>query len=85
MDVTLFVRVPNATEYDKLGAKDFSVLPRVDEYISAEWKNEKKFFQVVAIHHATEKQEEINLYAVRTEPPWEIRKSRAIGFGPSGK
>jgi hypothetical protein len=85
MDATVFVRVPNSTEYNKLGAKTFSVLPRVDEYVSAEWQREKRFFQVVAIHHATDKEGLIELYAVQSEPPWEIRKSRAIGFGPSGK
>ena len=84
MDVSVFVREPNSTEYTKAGGRKFSVLPRVDEYMSIDWEGGRKYFQVIAIHHATEDQS-IELYAVRSEPPWEIRKSRAIGFGPSGK
>ena len=85
MDATVFVRIPNSTDYEKLGPKPFAALPRADEYISAEWQGEKKFFQVAAIHHATDKQGVIEVYAVQTDPPWQIRRSRAIGFGPSGK
>ena len=84
MDVSVFVREPNSTEYAKAGARKFSVLPRVDEYISMDWDGEKKYFQIIAIHHASE-DGNIDLYAVRSEPPWEIKRSRAIGFGPSGK
>lgn len=84
MDVSLFVREPNSAEYTNAGGRKFSVLPRVDEYISMEWDREKRYFQVIAIHHASG-DGNIELYAVRSEPPWEIKKSRAIGFGPSGK
>ena len=84
MDVSVFVREPNSGEYAKAGTRTFSVLPRVDEYISIDWEGEKKYFQVIAIHHASE-DESIELYTVRSEPAWEIKKGRAIGFGPSGK
>jgi hypothetical protein len=84
MDISVFVREPNATDYANAGTRKFSALPRVDEYISIDWEGEKKYFQVIAIHHASE-DGSTELYAVRSEPPWQIRKSRAIGFGPSGK
>lgn len=80
MEVSVFVRQPNSTEYTKLGKKEFSVLPRVDEYISAKWEGSAKYFQVVALHHVADGKE-IELYAVQSDPPWEIRKSRTIGFG----
>jgi len=82
MDASVFVRMANLTEYNKLGSKKFSVLPREDEFISAQSEGEKKYFQVVAVHHATDQEEGIEIYAVQTEPPWLLKKSRAIGFGP---
>ena len=85
MEVSLFVREPNSVEYAKAGSLEFSVLPRIDEYVSVEWEGDKKYFQVLAVHHATLEDGSIELYAVRSEPPWAIRKGRTIGFGPSGK
>ena len=78
MEVSIFVRQPNATEYSKLGKKEFDVIPRTDEYISAEWEGEKRYFQVIAIHHS---EDTIELYALQSDPPWNVKKSRAIGFG----
>ncbi len=80
MEVTLFVRQPNATDYSKLGKKEFAIVPRTDEYVSAEWEGSKKHFQVMAIHH-TEDGETIELYAIQSDPPWEVKKGRTIGFG----
>lgn len=80
MEVSVFVRQPNSTEYSKLGKKEFAVIPRSDEYFSAEWEGGKKYFQVLAIHHNIEGKG-IELYALQSDPPWEVRKSRAIGFG----
>lgn len=80
MEVSVFVRHPNSLEYNKLGKKEFTVIPRSDEYISAEWEGERKYFQVLSIHHNVEGKA-IELYALLSDPPWEVRKSRAIGFG----
>jgi len=80
MQVTIFVRLPNTAEYSKLGKKEFTVIPRADEYFSAEWEGSKKYFQVMAIHHSDDG-ETIELYAIQSDPPWEVKKSRAIGFG----
>ena len=83
--VSIFIREPNSIEYVKAGARKFSVLPRQDEYISLDSGGDKKYFQVIAVHHATLEDESIQLYAVRSEPPWEVKTGRRIGFGPSGK
>ena len=80
MNASVFVRLPNSTEYSDLGMKEFSVLPRVDEFISAEFQGGNKYFQVFAVHHSIEK-EAIEIYAIQAEPNWEVRKNRAIGFG----
>jgi hypothetical protein len=80
MDASVFVRLPNSTEYSGLGVKKFSVLPRVDEFISVEFQGGNKYFQVFAVHHSIEKGT-IEIYAVQAEPNWEVRKNRAIGFG----
>ena len=84
MEVSVFIRQPNATEYSKLGKITVETLPRVDEYISADQGGERTFFQVMAIHHATS-DSLIELYAVQGEPPWEAKKARTIGFGPSSR
>jgi hypothetical protein len=81
MEASIFVRLPNSTEYTKLGTKKFAVLPRVDEFLSAEYGGSNKFFQVFAVHHAVEKEGVIEIYAIQTEPNWEVKKGRAIGFG----
>jgi len=83
MDAIVFVRQPNSTDYSDLGTKEFSVLPRVDEFISTKHEKEERFFQVVAVHHALEKKGFIEIYAVQTEPSWKLKEKRAIGFGPS--
>ena len=80
MEVTLFVRQPNATDYSKLWKNEFAIFPRTDEYVSAEWEGSKKHFKVMAIHH-TEDGETIELYAIQSDPPWEVKKGRTIGFG----
>lgn len=80
MNASIFIRQPNTTEYTSLGLKVFSVLPRVDEFISID--SEKKFYQIIGIHHQVDQKGEIEIYAVETEPPWRHKKSRAIGFGP---
>lgn len=85
VEVSIFIREPNSIEYVRAGARKFSVLPRGDEYISIDSDGDKKYFQVIAVHHDTLENESIQLYAVRSEPPWEVKKSRRIGFGPSGK
>ena len=85
MDASVFIRSLNAVEYAALGKKTFTVLPRTDEFISAKHDGSKRYFQVIAVHHSTEKEGGVELYAVQTEPPWETRKGRAIGFGPSAK
>ena len=78
--VSIFIREPNSIEYVKAGARKFSVLPRQDEYISLDSGGDKKYFQVMAIHHRDDGAT-IELYAVQSDPPWEIKKGRAIGFG----
>lgn len=80
MEVSVFVRQPNSIEYSKLGKKEFAVIPRSDEYFSAELDGSKKYFQVLSIHHKVD-DEAIELYALQSDPPWEVKKSRAIGFG----
>ena len=80
MEVTVFVRQPNAPDYSKLGDKEFVTLPRADEYISAEWEGSKKYFQVVAVHHGDDG-ETPEVYAIQCDPPWELKKARTIGFG----
>lgn len=84
MDALLYVRLPNVVEYAKLGVRKFAALPRVDEFVTAEWEGTTRHFQVLAVHHNTEKEAAIEIYGIQTEPPWEVRKGRAIGFGPSG-
>ena len=79
MDASLFVRKPNTPGYTSLGKKTFAVLPRVDEFISADWEG-VKYFQVVALHHVLA-DGGIDIYAVEGEPPWLVKKARAIGFG----
>lgn len=80
MDASVFVRQPNAFEYTKLGTRKFSVLPRHDEFFSADFEGAKKYFQVLAVYHP-EKEEEVEIYAVQAEPPWMAKKGRSIGFG----
>lgn len=82
MDAHLFIRQPNATDYSDLGSKTFSVLPRKDEFISAKHNGGMKYFEVIAVHHSTEQKGAVEIYAVRAEPSWEVKKSRTIGFGP---
>lgn len=79
MEVTVFVRQPNAPEYDKLGKREFTTIPRADEYISAKWEGSKAHFQVITIHHCDDGKT-IELYALQSDPPWEMKKGRAIGF-----
>lgn len=79
MDASVFVRQPNAYEYSNIGVKDFTVLPRHDEYISADHGGKQKYFQVVAVHHK-DKPQSVEIYAVEAEPPWMVRKGRSIGF-----
>lgn len=78
MDVSVFVRQPNTAEYSKLGKKNFAAVPRVDEFITADWEGGKKHFQVVAVNHDGEA---IELYAIQSEAPWEFKKRSVIGFG----
>ena len=80
MEASLFVRQPNSYEYSKLGKRKFSVLPRHDEFFSADFEGSKKYFQVLAVCHA-ENEGAIELYAVQAEPPWLVKKARSIGFG----
>lgn len=81
MDVFVFVRQPNSTEYSDLGAMKFSVLPRVDEYFSVKSDGVEKYFQVFAIHHVAEDNGVIELYALEVEPSWKVKRPRSIGFG----
>lgn len=80
MDVSVFVRKPNTVEYSEVGKKKFSLLPRTDEFISLE-SEPKKYFQVIAVHHMSGGDGAIQLFAVEAEPPWVVKKGRAIGFG----
>jgi hypothetical protein len=84
MDASVFIRQPNASEYTSLGEKKFSVLPRVDEFVSAKHERTVQYFQVIAVHHSLEKEGGIEIYCVQTEPSWEVKKPRAIGFEPRG-
>lgn len=81
MDVKVFVKLRNADTYDNLGSKEFAFLPRENEFISTEVKGEKKYFQVIAVHHGTQSKLTIEIYAVQTDPTWELKKKRSIGFG----
>src|SRR5687768_13716993 len=77
MEVTVFVRQPNASEYSMLGEKNFMTVPGVDEYISAEWEGSKKYFQVTAVHHSDDGNT-IEVYAMQSDPPWVPKKGRTI-------
>jgi hypothetical protein len=81
MEAVVFVKQHNSTTYDNLGAKKFSFLPRVDEFISVGSEDSKIFYQVIAVHHAMDPKLTIEVYAIHTEPTWEWKKKRAIGFG----
>lgn len=81
MDASVFVRMPNTTEYSNLGSRRFAVIPRQDEYLSAEWEGSRKFFQVLAVHHSVDTESLVEIFAVQSDPPWQVRKGRAIGFG----
>jgi hypothetical protein len=81
MDAVVFVRPPNVSDYDKLGKKEFSVVPRVDEFISLEVSAGRQYFQVIAVHHSISDTGSVEIYAVQSDPPWEVKKKRAIGFG----
>jgi hypothetical protein len=81
MDVSVYVRPPNSSDYSQLETKEFAVLPRADEFISAKHDGSKKFFQVIAVHHSAEKKGLVEIYAVEAEPIWQAKKSRSIGFG----
>ncbi|MEX1240106.1 MAG: hypothetical protein WEB30_10325 [Cyclobacteriaceae bacterium] len=80
MDASVLVRKPNTTEYSDLGKKKFSVLPRVDEFISLESEG-KKYFQVITVHHVSGADGAIQIYAVEAAPPWVAKQGRTIGFG----
>jgi hypothetical protein len=80
MKTSIFVREYNTQNYDQLAQQEFSVLPRIDEFISISSKGKKAFYQVIAIHHPTEAASSIELYAVQTEPTWELKKPGSIGF-----
>lgn len=80
MDATVFVRQPNSNDYHTIGSKEFSSLPGLDEFISAEVEGKSKYYQVVAVHHVTDKRGAVEIYAVQTDPPWTARKTRTIGF-----
>jgi hypothetical protein len=80
MKAQIFLKQHNADKYDELGPKEFSVLPRENEFISAGFDGQKKYFQVIALHHSTDP-EGIEIYAVQTDPTWELKKKRGIGFG----
>lgn len=80
MNATIFVRQPNSVEYKELGNRKFTILPRVDEFISDESDGSRKFFQVMAVHHLIQG-DKVELYAVEAEPTWQLKKGRAIGFG----
>lgn len=79
MEASVFVRQPNSYEYNNLGKRKFSILPRNDEFISADFEGSKKYFQVLAVCHG-ENQGAIEVYAVQAEPPWLVKKARSIGF-----
>jgi hypothetical protein len=81
MEALLFVRPLNADKYDSLGSKEFVIPPRENEFISVEGKGTKKYFQVIAVHHATGTKPVIEIYAVQSDPAWEQKKKRGIGFG----
>ena len=81
MDASVFIRQPNASEYTDLGQKKFSILPRMDEFISADHQGTRQFFQVVGVHHSLDGEAVTQIYCVQTEPSWEVKRPRAIGFG----
>ena len=81
MDVKVFVKLHKADKYDNLGSREFAFLPRENEFISAELEGEKKYFQVIAVHHRIQSKLSIEIYAVQTDPTWELKKKRSIGFG----
>ena len=80
MEAQVFVRPLNGIEYEKLGIQKFSVLPGMEEFISAEAGGKRKYYQVVAVHHIAGPAAATEIYAVETEPVWEVRKPRGIGF-----
>ena len=81
MEALVFVRPPNVNDYEKLGARDFFALPRVDEFISLEVSGARQYFQVIALHHSTGKNAAIEIYAVQSDARWEVKRKRTIGFG----
>jgi hypothetical protein len=80
MEAQLFVKQLNATSFDEAGVKKFSLLPRLEEFISLSAGKKKEYFQVIAVHHSTEPDAMIEIYAVQTEPTWEFKKPGSIGF-----
>jgi hypothetical protein len=80
MEAQIFVRLLNAAEYEKLGTLTFALPPRVEEFISTEVGGKKRYYQVVAVHHMTHPAAGTEVYAVQTEPAWEVKKTRGIGF-----
>jgi hypothetical protein len=80
MEAVLFIKQYNSKSYDNLGLKKFLFVPRTDEFISIEHDG-LKFFQITAVLHKTMQQAStIEIYAVQTEPTWELRQSGNIGF-----
>lgn len=77
MKVSIHIKKQNAQAYEQTGVREFSVLPRQEEFISLS-DNPKTHFQIVAIHHR--ENGDVELYAIQAEAPWEYHKSKSIGF-----
>ncbi len=77
MKVSIHIKKQNTTSYEQTGVREFTVLPRQDEFISLK-DHPNIHFQIIAIHHREDG--EIELYALQAEAPWEYRKSGNIGF-----
>lgn len=80
MEASVFIKHYNANTYDNLELKEFISLPKIDEFISVKHEDKDQFFQVIAVHHPTGTAPSAELYAVQTDPTWELKKTGTIGF-----
>ena len=78
MKVRIFVREPNSTTYTETSGNT-TVIPRMDETISVESGKSRKYYQVIGVHHLVDS-EEVEIFAVETEPVWKVKKPGSIGF-----
>jgi hypothetical protein len=78
MKTSIYLKEHNAENYEPNGSREYAALPRTEEFISVGNGNDKKYFQVTAVHYP--ENGEIEIYAIQAEPAWHYKKSKNIGF-----